>query len=189
MPLRGVSSAYRLTMPTDADDLPPMSAPTASRPVLPPGYGLPDDDAGMLDWADVQARLVPSLHYWLASVRPDSRPHLVPRWGVWLDGRFWYDGAPTTRHARNVSHNPQVALSLENGQEAVIVEGVSQAVRASAAGLGTRLAAAFGKYHALDYAPTADSWAGEHGGGLRVLTPERAMAWFSFPTDCTRFTW
>ena len=33
-------------------------------------------------------------------VRPDGTPHSVPRWGVWLDGRFWYDGAPTTRHTR-----------------------------------------------------------------------------------------
>ena len=25
-------------------------------------------------------------------------------------------------------------------------------------------------------------------GGLRVITPHRAMAWFAFPADCTRFT-
>ena len=176
----------------DASTLSPVPPPEVSRPSLPEGYGLPDNDSGVLTWALVEERLVPSLHYWLATTRPDGRPHLVPRWGVWLEGRFWYDGAPSTRHARNLRANPHVALSLEDGREAVMVEGVSEAVRVTATGageLGDRIATAFGKYAALDYSPTADSWAGEHGGRMRMITPHRAMAWFDFPKDCTRFTW
>ncbi len=173
----------------NAEDLPVLGAPRVDRPLLPDGYGLPEDDAGLLAWAAVEDRLVPSLHYWIASVRPTQRPHLVPRWGVWLEGRFWYDGAPTTRHTRNVERNPNVSLSLEDGQQAVIVEGVSQAVRAAADGVGARIAEAFAKYHTLGYTPAADSWSGDDGGGLRTITPQRAMAWFSFPADCTRFSW
>ena len=60
--------------------------------------------------------------------------------------------------------------------------------RAPAESLGARLAQAFGKYHALGYSPAADAWAGEGGGGLRVLVPRQALAWFSFPGDATRFT-
>ncbi len=156
---------------------------------MPDGYGLPESDAGLLDWSRVEERLVPSLHYWLASVRPDSSPHLVPRWGVWVQGRFWYDGAPTTRHALNLRDNPAVSLSLESGTEVVIVEGISQATRADPDGLGGTLAEAFAKYHSQGYQPGPDSWAGEDGGGLRVISPQRALAWFAFPTDCTRFTW
>ena len=70
----------------------------------------------------------------------------------------------------------------------VIVEGESHATRAEPHGLGAQLAQAFEKYHDAGYAPGPDSWSGEDGGGLRVITPVRAMAWFSFPTDCTRFT-
>ncbi len=173
----------------DGAALPPLPQPRVDRPELPDGYGLPDGDAGLLGWPAVLSRLEPALHYWLASVRPDARPHLVPRWGVWVDGRFWYDGAPTTRHARNVSRNPQVALSLEDGRESVIVEGVSEPVRVAAEPLGARLADAFGKYAALGYEPTPDAWSGPDGGGLRVITPQRAMAWFAFPGDCTRFRW
>jgi nitroimidazol reductase NimA-like FMN-containing flavoprotein (pyridoxamine 5'-phosphate oxidase superfamily) len=165
----------------------PGSAPRSDRPVFPEGYGIPSTTEGMLSWADVESRLVSATAYWLATVRPDGTPHVVPRWGVWLDGRFWYDGAPTTRHARNLATNPACALHLESGTEAVIVEGTSEATQAPADGLGARLAAAFAKYHALGYEPTAESWAGEDGGGLRVLTPRSAMAWFSFPTDATRF--
>jgi nitroimidazol reductase NimA-like FMN-containing flavoprotein (pyridoxamine 5'-phosphate oxidase superfamily) len=142
----------------------------------------------MLSWDDVEARLVAATAYWLATVRPDGRPHVVPRWGVWVDGRFWYDGAPSTRHARNLAGNPACSLNLESGTEVVIVEGESRPARAPAESLGQRLAAAFEKYHTLGYRPAADAWDGEDGGGLRVLTPRRALAWFSFPTDATRFT-
>jgi hypothetical protein len=160
--------------------------PEPSRPTMPDGYGLPETTDGLLSWDEVERRLVASKNYWLATVRPDGTPHSVPRWGVWVDGRFYYDGAPTTRHVRNVEKNPACTLTLESGTEVVIVEGVSTATSADPAGLGARLAAAFEKY-APEYAPTADSWAGESGGGLRVITPRRALAWFAFPTDCTRF--
>jgi hypothetical protein len=178
---------------------------------MPEGYGLPSTTEGLLAWPDVEARLVAATSYWLATVRPDGRPHVVPRWGVWLDGRFWYDGAPTTVHVRNLTVNPACALHLESGTEAVIVEGESLPARAPAETLGARLAEAFGKYRELGYSPAADAWAGddgaaeagedgaaEHGaaeggvadegaGGLRVLTPRRALAWFTFPSDATRF--
>jgi nitroimidazol reductase NimA-like FMN-containing flavoprotein (pyridoxamine 5'-phosphate oxidase superfamily) len=154
---------------------------------MPDGYGLPTSSDGMLTWDEVEDRLRASRHYWLATVRPDGTPHSVPRWGVWVDGRFYYDGAPTTRHVRNLEHNPACTLTLESGTEVVIVEGVSTATRADPDDLGARLAKAFEKYHP-EYAPTPDSWADEQGGGLRVITPRRALAWFAFPTDCTRFS-
>ncbi|MFK5584978.1 MULTISPECIES: pyridoxamine 5'-phosphate oxidase family protein [unclassified Serinicoccus] len=163
-------------------------APQSDRPTLPEGYGLPATSEGLLGWEQVETRLREAQHYWLASVRPDGRPHSVPRWGVWLEGRFWYDGAPSTRHTRNVEANPAVTLTLESGTEVVIVEGDSRATRAAAEGLGARLSQAFTKYADAGYAPGPDSWAGEDGGGLRVITPHRALAWFDFPTDCTRFT-
>jgi nitroimidazol reductase NimA-like FMN-containing flavoprotein (pyridoxamine 5'-phosphate oxidase superfamily) len=166
-----------------------MADPTSDRPVFPEGYGLPETTEGLLDWAAVEARLVSANTYWLATVRPDGRPHVVPRWGVWVDGRFYYDGAPTTLHARNLEANPACALHLDSAEseQAVIVEGTSRATSAPAEGLGERIAAAFGKYHAKGYSPTADAWSGDDGGGLRVLTPARAMAWFAFPADATRF--
>lgn len=161
--------------------------PAVDRPELPDGYGLPQSAEGLLPWAQVEDRLRAAQHYWISSVRPDGRPHSVPRWGVWLDGRFWYDGAPTTRHARNVEANPAVTLTLESGTEVVIVEGQSRATRADPDGLGARLSEAFAKYSSAGYAPGPESWAGADGGGLRVIIPHRAMAWFSFPNDCTRF--
>lgn len=161
------------------------AAPIIDRPVFPEGYGIPASSTGLLSWSQVEEHLVVAQHYWMATVRPDGTPHVVPRWGVWVDGRFFYDGAPTTRHARNLAANPACSLNLESGTEAVIVEGTSVSASAPVDGLGGRLSAAFEKYHDLGYAPAADAWV--DGGGLMVLTPVRAMAWFTFPTDCTRF--
>ncbi|SDP39051.1 Pyridoxamine 5'-phosphate oxidase [Nakamurella panacisegetis] len=159
----------------------------AELPALPDGYGLPESISGLLPWDRVESELAAAQHYWLTSVRPDGRPHVVPRWGVWLDGRFYYDGSPATRHTRNVEVNPAVTLNLESGSRVVIVEGTSTATRADADGLGGRLSSAFGKYADAGYAPAPDAWAGIDGGGLRVIAPTRALAWFDFPRDCTRF--
>lgn len=157
------------------------------RPTFPDGYGLPDTVEGLLEWSTVEQRLVASKHYWLATVRPDARPHVVPRWGVWLDQRFYYDGSPSTRHARNAELNPACTLTLEDGARAVIVEGRSTATRAEGE-LGIRISAAFAKYHDDGYSPGPDSWSGDDGGGLRVLEPITALAWTVFPTDATRFS-
>ena len=158
------------------------------RPEIPDGYGVPDTEEGVVEWAAVAQRLSEALHYWMATTRPDGRPHVVPRWGVWLDGRFWYDGSPQTVHARNLADNPACVLHLEDGRQAVMVEGTSVAADPPGRETGARLAAEFGrKYAALGYSPEPGSWEGEDAGGLCVFTPRKAIAWFDFPTDVTRF--
>ncbi len=160
--------------------------PRAQRPRFPEGYGLPDTDEGLLRWDQVRPRLEAATEYWLATVRPDGRPHVVPRWGVWVDDTLYYDGAPTTIHAQNLRTNPACNLHLENGKQSVILDGVSHPTAADPAGLGLRISEAFAKYHDDGYAPGADAWASEDGG-LRVFTPRVAMAWFNYPSDATRF--
>ena len=86
----------------------------AELPRMPDGYGVPNCTSGLLAWDLVEAELVASHSYWLTSVRPDGRPHVVPRWGVWLDDHFYYDGSPATRHTRSVEANPAVTLNLES---------------------------------------------------------------------------
>jgi hypothetical protein len=113
---------------------------------------------------------------------------VVPRWGVWVDGRFWYDGAPTTLHARNLARSSACTLHLEDGWKAVILDGASQPATPPGTEFGARLSAAFTeKYADRGYAPEPDSWEGPMAGGLTVFTPTKALAWFDFPTDVTRF--
>ncbi|MBK8078639.1 MAG: pyridoxamine 5'-phosphate oxidase family protein [Kineosporiaceae bacterium] len=164
------------------------SVPARDRPIMPEGYGVPETDDGLVEWSAVEQLLVEAPQYWMSTTRADGRPHVVPRWGIWLDGHFLYDGSPATVHARNLGDNPHCALHIGDGWEAVIVEGVSRASEPVAGELGQRVAAELGrKYGERGYAPSADAWSGPDAGGLRVFTPHKAMAWFAFPGDVTRF--
>ena len=153
------------------------------RPLFPKGYA--DSPASFLTWDWVSAQLTESKHYWLCTVRADGRPHVVPRWGVFLDNRFWYDGSPETRHAKNLTTNTNVALHLESGEKAIIMEGSSQAAQRPTPEFAQRLAKAIGeKYAALGYSPEPTQW---DEGGLFVFTPHQCIAWSVFYDNPTKF--
>jgi hypothetical protein len=161
-----------------------MKQPVISRPEFPEGY-LPKEPEAFLTWAHVEQKLGGALHYWLCSVRPDGRPHVVPRWGVWVDGKLYYDGSPETRHARNIAENDQVNLHLESGEEVVIMEGVAGAILKPPTSLAAKVALAYAaKYAARGYAPQPDQW---DDGGLYAFTPHKVLAWTEFNRDPTRF--
>ena len=165
-----------------------MAEPRRDRPVMPEGYGVPDTDEALLSWGDVEERLMSSQVYWLATTRRDGRPHVVPRWGAWLDGGLYYDGSPETVHVRNLAANRSCVLHLEDGTRAVIVEGTSGPTTPPALETRQRLAEAMrAKYGSSGYAPDAASWTGPDAGGLCRFTPNKAMAWTEFPSDVTRY--
>ena len=159
-----------------------MNAPKITRPKFPPGYV--DKPASFLTWDWVVERLTESKHYWLCSVRPNGRPHTIPRWGVFLDNKFYYDGSPETRHARNLEKNPHVTLNLEDGRQAIFLEGISEPAGKPSAELGKRLSEAYKKYKEYGYAPEPNSW---DEGGLYVFTPRQCIAWSNFTEDPTKF--
>ena len=108
---------------------------------------------------------------------------------MWLEGSLWYDGSPDTVHARNLAGNPKCTLHLEDGWQAVIIEGSAQPAMPPGLDLGGRIAAQFNeKYADRGYSPEPDAWEGPGSGGLLVFTPQKAIAWFDFPTDVTRFS-
>lgn len=166
-----------------------MEPTKVTRPQFPKGYV--DKPVSYLTWDWVAAQLTEAKNYWLCSVRPPAlkapaaRPHVVPRWGVFLDGRFYYDGSPETRHSRNIQRNPNVSLHLENGMEAVILEGTSEPAGKPSPELGKRLSQEYKrKYTDLGYAPEPDSW---DEGGLYVFTSRQCIAWSKFNEDPTKF--
>lgn len=159
-----------------------MTEPRVTRPRFPKGYV--DSPKRFLNWSEVEGRLSEAIHYWLSSVRPDGRPHVVPKWAAWVDGRLYFDGSPETRHARNIVVNPNVNVHLEDGARAVILEGQARAIVPSEA-LGMALAQEYArKYAALGYSPAPDSW---NAGGLYEITVQSVIAWTSFADDPTKF--
>ena len=167
--------------------------PKISRPKFPKGYA--DNPISEVPWEHVEQRLTESINYWMCSLYPDGRPHVVPRWGAFLDGKFYYDGSPETRHARNIEKNPNVTLHLESGNDVVIMEGISQPASKPdpstgfASGrrleLAQRLSKAYcAKYESDGYAPTPSQW---DEGGLYVFTPRQCLAWTKFFENPTKF--
>jgi nitroimidazol reductase NimA-like FMN-containing flavoprotein (pyridoxamine 5'-phosphate oxidase superfamily) len=87
-----------------------MTTPKVTRPYFPKGYV--DDPKSLMHWSQVEAKLTDAINYWICSTRPDGRPHVIPRWAVWVDGKIYYDGSPETRHAKNITVNPNISLHL-----------------------------------------------------------------------------
>lgn len=160
-----------------------MNAPKITRPHFPHGYV--EKPTSFLTWEWVAAKLTESKHYWLCSVRPNGRPHVVPRWGAFLDNKFYYDGSPETRHAQNLTTNPYVTLNLEDGEKAIILEGTSQPAGKPDRAFAKRLAKAISdKYKDRGYAPKPNQW---DKGGLFVFTPRQCIAWSNFTENPTKF--
>ncbi|MGA8073317.1 MAG: pyridoxamine 5'-phosphate oxidase family protein [Candidatus Acidiferrales bacterium] len=59
-----------------------MPEPSRGRPTFSTGYGIKTDDKGLVAWKDACAQLAKSRNYWVATSRPDGRPHSMPVWGV-----------------------------------------------------------------------------------------------------------
>ena len=99
--------------------------PIATRPKME-GYGVPASRDGILPWSWALERLSRSHNYWLTTVRPDGAPHVMPVWGVWLDGAWYFSTSATSRKSRNLEHNAKCVVCSENAAEAVIVEGTAK---------------------------------------------------------------
>jgi len=51
-------------------------------------------------------------HFFLATVRPDGRPHLAGIAPLWVDGKFYFVSGPGTRKSQNLAESPDCALSV-----------------------------------------------------------------------------
>jgi PPOX class probable F420-dependent enzyme len=95
-----------------------------------PGYGTKGaaEGRGLLPWSWAEERLATSHDYWLATVRPDGRPHLMPVWGVWDDGALWFSSSKGSSKARNLTAEPRCSVATDNAWEPVVIEGVATVV-------------------------------------------------------------
>lgn len=123
-----------------------MPDPSADRPHMP-GYGIlpADRGGGLIPWAEAERRLLAAHDYWCATVRPDGRPHVMPVWGAWLDGRLWFSSSVGSRKVRNLAAEPRCTLTTDDARDPVVVEGVAERV-AEPAALRAFLAAVNPKY-------------------------------------------
>lgn len=162
-----------------------MSAPRVDRPYIADDYGIPDHLDGTLPWAWAEERLADAPVYWVATVTPANRPHVTPIWGVWVDGAFWMEGGARTRRFTNLIANAAAVVTIERGDDAVILEGDAELVTDLDEPTIERLLAAYRKYVPTHgYEATANNWR----DGIWRVTPRKVLGWSSFPADTTRWT-
>lgn len=163
-----------------------MPAPTADRPIFPSEYGIPRSRTGLLAWSHIDERLEGATVYWIATASADAVPHVRPVDGLWLDGRLYVGGSPSTRWVRDLLENPHAAIHLDDGWDAAILEcRVRPLAEVMDTTLATRLAGASNAKYP-QYGMTPEAYL-EPGAGGFVLEPVKAFGWTSFPKDVTRF--
>lgn len=81
-----------------------------------------------LPWSrprDVLASDTPGadLTFFVATVRPDGRPHSAGVGAVWVDDALYFVGGPATRRSRNLAANPACSVSVRLRGIDLVLEG------------------------------------------------------------------
>jgi hypothetical protein len=104
--------------------------PVAEQPLI--------EEATPTPWAQARDRLAnpePDRTYWLATARPDGRPHPVPLLGLWLDDAFYFVTGDTTRKGKNLTADPRCVIAASSTSPPpldVVLEGGARNVTAQA---------------------------------------------------------
>src|SRR5262249_58863211 len=67
-------------------------------------------DVSALPWTDAERQLREADVFWLATVRPDGRPHVVPLIAVWLDGSLYFSTSEGEQKAVNLANDDRVSV-------------------------------------------------------------------------------
>ena len=143
------------------------------------------------DWGEAQRRFRQGGWFWLATVRADGSPHVMPVLAAWGGSTFFVASKETTRKSRDLTADGRCVLTHDAGDLHLVVEGAARKVtddatlaRASAAFAAvydwqTRVSG--GKLDADYGAPTS----GGPPYDVYEVTPTKA---YGFPTDGETFT-
>ena len=66
--------------------------------------------------------------YWLATVRPDGRPHVAGVGALWLDEKIYFTSGEGTRKSRDLVENPNCAVSVALPDLDLVIEGTATKV-------------------------------------------------------------
>jgi nitroimidazol reductase NimA-like FMN-containing flavoprotein (pyridoxamine 5'-phosphate oxidase superfamily) len=155
---------------------------------LHPQFSSPD--ATLTPWAEASEGLEQAEVYWLATVRPDGRPHVTPLIAVWLDRALYFCTGPGERKAKNLVGNPHCVITtgcnaLSEGLD-LVVEG--DAVRVIDDANLRHIAERYESKYGSDWRFTVRNGAFYHASGsLRDADPGVALVYEVAPTTAFGF--
>jgi nitroimidazol reductase NimA-like FMN-containing flavoprotein (pyridoxamine 5'-phosphate oxidase superfamily) len=133
---------------------------TVKMPATELHTGFSSKRATPTNWAQGRRQIDEAQVFWVSTVRPDGRPHVIPLLAVWLEDAMYFCTGPHERKAKNLEQNQHCILTTgQNGLDGldVVIEGHAAEV-SDAAELGQ----------------VADSYESKYGG--RLTAPEGT--WF-----------
>ena len=135
-------------------------------------------DSSDLQQAHTAGRLTTDEMLWLATVRPDGRPHIVPVWFLWQGETILVFSKPNNQKIRNLRQNAAVTVSLDNtdrGDDVIILEGTAELI--DDPDVTTTLPAFASKYASLlaDLRWTAETMSREYSQAIRVTISRQTM--------------
>ena len=86
--------------------------------------------AETIPWSRAREQLEVDAHrsWWLATVRPDGRPHATAVGALWVDGELYFTTGPATRKGRNLAANPYCVITVSLESLDLVVEGTAARV-------------------------------------------------------------
>jgi nitroimidazol reductase NimA-like FMN-containing flavoprotein (pyridoxamine 5'-phosphate oxidase superfamily) len=153
--------------------------PTRDRPVIPAGYGIKSDAAGMLEWEKVRDLITSAQTYWVATTGPGGAPHLTPIHASFAADRIYLGGDPAARWWRNLAENPAVQVGIEDGETHVLFRGRATFTKPSPERFVELAANVASKYE----------WEMDENWELWEIAPTTIIAYdlTDFPSSPTRF--
>lgn len=85
-------------------------------------------ESHVLDWSEVERRFAQGGWRWLASVRPDGAPHVMPVFGAWSESVVFIVSKATTRKSRNLDVDGRCVLSTDVEGAHLVIEGEASQV-------------------------------------------------------------
>src|SRR5688572_2303179 len=68
-------------------------------------------------------------HYWIATTRPDGRPHVMGVGLVWDDGKFYMASGAGTQKSKNLARDPRCMASIAAPGIDIVAEGEAKIIR------------------------------------------------------------
>jgi nitroimidazol reductase NimA-like FMN-containing flavoprotein (pyridoxamine 5'-phosphate oxidase superfamily) len=68
-------------------------------------------------------------HFWIATTRPDGRPHVAGVGIVWDDGRFYLVTGAKTQKGQNLARDPRCTVSVAAPGIDIVAEGEATIIR------------------------------------------------------------
>ena len=146
---------------------------------------LRDDARPATSWDEALRHFESARTFWLATVREDGSPHLMPLLAVCVEGEMYFCAGTGTRKSRNLARDPRCMLSSATEGLDLVVEG--RAIPVADAAVLDRTARAYKEKYGWDAEPRDGAFQGEGAptAGPPPLTLYRleAARAFGFGTD------